>query len=148
MSNTPESLRSHLEVTAVGEHLQHYIRYGVPEIGWDGDPWLTLAYNKLEDRYEIWQEDPGREPVCVMRSKPFHTNGVPDIHELCIKLRDHDLRKLATHQIEKRVDDANYKRQMEVQEYEKERQYEALHRVAWEIGRAEGDYRPVITMGS
>lgn len=137
-------IRHELAVAAVGEHLQSYIRGGLPEVGWDGDPWLTLAYNKLQDRYEIWVEDPGQDPVCVMRSKTFTDNGVPSIQELCIHLANHDLRKLSTAMIEKRIDEHNLKVQAEAQERGLQEQAEALSKAYWYVGREIGEYRPVV----
>lgn len=142
MTNHPD-IRHELAVAAVGEHLQSYIRMGMPEVGWDGDPWLTLAYNKLQDRYEIWVEDPGRDPVCVMRSKPFD-EGVPSIQELCAHLASHDLRKIAASTIEKRIDDHNLKVQAAAAERGLQQQAEALEKVYWHVGREVGEYRPVV----
>lgn len=143
MLNHPD-IRHELAVAAVGEHLQEPVRNGMPAIGWSGDPWLTLAYNKLADRYEIWIEDPGRDPVCVLRSKPFTENGVPSVQELCTHLRDHDLRKITAHQVEKRVDAHNAAVEKAVRDRGHDQQAAALERVYWHAGRELGEYRPVI----
>lgn len=140
---THPDIRHELAVAAVGEHHQTYIRQGLPEVGWDGDPWLTLAYNRLQDRYEIWIEDPGRDPVCILRSKPFSENGVPSIHELCIHLRDHDLRKIAAHQIEARIDKHNLAVEAAAAEAGFQQQAAALEKVYWHVGREVDQYRPV-----
>lgn len=116
----------------------------MPEVGWDGDPWLTLAYNKLQDRYEIWVEDPGRDPVCVMRSKPFGNGDVPSIQELCAKLAQGDLRKVAIETVLKRIDDQNLAVQAAAAAKGLGEQTEALSKVYWEVGRALGEYKPVI----
>lgn len=141
-----DDIRHELMVAAVGEHLQAPIRNGMPEVGWDGDPWLTLAYNKLQDRFEIWVEMPGRDPVCVMRSKPFHENGVPSVQELCVHLANHDLRKLSEHQIMKRVDDHNAKVEAAAREKGLQEQAAALEKVYWHVGKATGEYKPVIAV--
>ena len=141
--NHPD-IRRELAIAALGEHHQKYIREGMPEVGWDGDPWLTLAYNKLEDRMEIWQEDPGRDPVCVMRSKPLDENGVPSIQELCVHLASHDLRKIASGMIEKRIDDHNAAVEKAAQERGFQEQAAALEKVYWHVGKEIGEYRPVI----
>lgn len=144
MARHPD-IRHELETAAVGEHLQHYIRNGMPEVGWDGDPFLTLTYNRLEDRYELWQQDPGREPVCVMRSQTFSDKGhVPSIHELCIHLAAHDLRKIAEGQILKRIDDHNARIEQEARERGFQEQAAALEKVYWHVGREVGEYRPVV----
>lgn len=115
----------------------------MPEIGWDGDPWLTLAYNRLEDRLEIWQEDPGREPVCVMRSKPLD-QGVPSTVELCMHLRDHDLRKISEDMIQARVDRENEENQARIAAEHLDRQVAAMEKVYWAVGRDTDNYKPVI----
>lgn len=139
-------IRHELAIAALGEHHQKYIREGMPEVGWDGDPWLTLAYNKLQDRMEIWVEEPGRDPVCVMRSKSLDENGVPSIQELCVHLANHDLRKIAVEQVIKRIDDHNEAVEQAVRDAHFDRQAAALEKVYWSVGKATGDYRPVIGM--
>lgn len=145
--STPPDIRHEIDVAAVGEHIQSYIRHGLPEVGWDGDPWLTLAYNKLQDRYEVWVEDPGREPVCVMRTGPFSENGEPSVHELCIKLASHDLRKIAVEQVLKNIDDHNERVQAEAAYQGQQKQQEALAKVYWEVGKATGEYKPTFGFG-
>ena len=140
----PPDIRHELAVAAVGEHLQHSVRTGMPEVGWDGDPFLTLAYNKLMDRYELWVEDPGRDPVCVMRSKPFTEEGAPSIQELCRKLAENDLRKISEAQILKRIDDHNLEVQAKAAAAGQQKQTEALEKVYWHVGKEIGEYRPVI----
>jgi hypothetical protein len=89
-----------------GEHIQQRIHYGIPEIGWDGDPWLSLYYNKLQDAYEVWDEKD--EPVLIAR-RPAETMGRIEeaVVQLCVGLRDHDFRKFSAEQIAKRVSDHN-----------------------------------------
>ncbi len=142
MSTRHPDIRHELAVAAVGEHLQDYVRTGLPEVGWEGDPFLTLAYNKLQDRYEIWVEMPGRDPQCVMRSKPF-SEGVPSIQELCQKLADNDLRKISEDQVLKRIDDHNLKVEADAAERGFQEQAAALQEVYWHVGREVGEYRPV-----
>tara|TARA_R110000824_G_scaffold37452_1_gene114920 strand:- start:24 stop:467 length:444 start_codon:yes stop_codon:yes gene_type:complete len=140
MNNAPD-IRHELEIAAVGEHLQRYIREGLPTAGWDGDPWLTLAYNKLEDRYEVWVEDPGRSPKCVLRSKPF-SRGEPSIQELCIHLRDNDLRKKSVDDVLAAVDAHNAATERKARESGFQAQAAALEKVYWSVGKATGDYKP------
>lgn len=145
MTRHPD-IRHELAIAALGEHHQKYIREGMPEVGWDGDPWLTLAYNKLEDRMEIWLQEPGKEPVCIMRSKTLTENGAPSIQELCVHLASHDLRKIAMSQVLKRIDDHNAAVQKAAQEKGFQEQAAAMEKVFWSVGRASGEYRPVISM--
>jgi len=138
----PPDIRHELEVAAVGDHHQAYIRKGLPEVGWDGDPYLTLAYNKLEDRFEIWVEDPGRDPRCVMRSGSFTMYGTPSIHELCIHLRDHDLRKRSVNEVLLDLDRHNRATEKRAQDKGLQEQAAALEKVYWAVGREVGEYKP------
>ena len=137
-------IRHELAVAAVGEHLQEPISYGMPEVGWDGDPFLTLAYNKLQDRYEIWITDPGRDPICVMRSKPFTENGVPSVQELCAHLAANDLRKISAERITDRIDSHNEAIEKAAREKGLQEQAAAMEKVYWHVGKEVGEYRPVI----
>ena len=60
-----DGVKDIIRTTAVGGAMQEMLTYGIPEIGWDGDPWVTLCWNKLESRWEIWSER-GEEPVCCL----------------------------------------------------------------------------------
>ena len=142
MTNHPD-IRHELAVAAVGEHLQQYIKEGMPTVGWDGDPWLTLAYNKLMDRYEIWVEDPGRDPACVMRSKPFGDGQAPSIAELCMHLAAHDLRKIAESHVLARIDKHNSAVEKAVRDKGFQEQAAALEKIYWAVGKEIGESKPV-----
>jgi hypothetical protein len=89
-----QGIKDIIRTSAVGGAMQEMLTYGVPEIGWSGDPWITLCWNKLENRWEIWSEKE-ETPVCVHRSVPMtDENKLPNIYELCAHLRDHDLHKV------------------------------------------------------
>lgn len=120
--------------------MQHKIRYGYPEVGWDGDPWATLCYNKLLDCFELWYEKD--TPVILMRSQPGKK--LPSLEELCIHLRDHDLHKWSAHAILNRVDKHNEAVQKAIQDKYHSQQAAALEKVYWHVGREIGEYRPVI----
>lgn len=140
MSKHPD-IRHELSVAAVGGHHQKYIREGLPEVGWSGDPWLTLAYNRLEDRWEIWLEDPGRDPQKIMQSKPFF-EGIPSVHELCAKLAEGDLRKRTTKDVLADIDKHNAKLEADIAQAHRDRQNAALEKVYWHVGKAMGEYKP------
>ena len=132
-------------ISALGEHMQEKIRYGDPALGWDGDPWLTLAHNKLEDRLQIWVEDPGRPAVLVMQTPPlYEMDHPPSVEELCIKLRDHDLRKISVEKIMERVDAANEANRKRIADEHQDTQAAALEKVYWHVGKEIGEYRPVM----
>lgn len=140
MSQHPD-IRREIAIAALGEHHQERIREGMPEVGWKGDPFLTLAYNKLQDRMEVWSEMPGRDPYCALRSAPL-SEGVPNIRELCQHLADHDLHTYSAAQLEKRVDDFNLANEKYIQEKGLQKQAEALEKVYWSVGKDTGEYKP------
>lgn len=77
-------IRKRVESEALGEHLQARVRHPDPIIGWEGNPWFTVARNVLLDRLEIWYEKPGEEQmVCHAPLDP-----PPDIGELLVGLME------------------------------------------------------------
>ena len=124
--------------SAVGGDMQHMLTYGIPEIGWNGDPWITLCWNKLESRWEIWSTRD--EPYCVHRSRPMHQRELPNIFELCAHLRDHDLHKVKVEDVLDRVDKHNDKLIKEQQTKVKEAQVEALEKVYWHVAKEVGHH--------
>lgn len=35
-----------------------WLREGKPELGWSGDPFLVLAFARIEQRWELWRHEP------------------------------------------------------------------------------------------
>ncbi len=118
--------------------MQKMLSGGVPEIGWDGDPDITLCYHKLEQRFEIWSTK-FPEPQCVHRSRRWsNKEALPDIFALCAHLRDHDLHKVAMSDILKRIDDKNAAIKQKADELAFGQQVQALEKVYWLVGREVG----------
>lgn len=91
----------------LGRHIQDALRYGIPEIGWDGDPWLTCTYYKLADTYEVWDEKDERPRLVCSKSRSSFGNADQAIVLLCMHLRDHDFRKVDTDDVLRRIDEEN-----------------------------------------
>lgn len=140
-------IRREIAIAALGEHHQKAIREGMPEVGWSGDPWLTLAYNKLEDRLEIWSTIPGRDPYCALRSRPL-SEGVPSSQELCRHLAEHDLHNFSIEQIQKRIDRHNMENEARIAAKGFQKQAEALEKVYWAVGKDTDNYKPTFGYGS
>jgi hypothetical protein len=80
------------------------LRFGYAPLGWEGDPRLTLAYNRVEDRIELWREEDDGEFRIVTRSRP----GMRTVDMNLVKfLVDHDRQRGFDPQ--KAVDDHNEK---------------------------------------
>lgn len=79
---------------------------GDATVGWIGDPWLYMAYNKLDNRIEIWRHCEDGVPRMIMRSKP----GVRVLDTAVLKfLAEHDSqsrRKYDAHEETVRHNDA------------------------------------------
>ena len=144
MPRSPD-IRHELDHAAVGEAWQSRIRFGDDSIGWEGDQALTLVFNSLEDRFEVWFEPIGHEPKCVLRSQPmWQTGRLPSIQELCIHLRDNDLKYRSIDDVTAAVDQHNAAVEKAARDKGFQKQAEALEKVYWHAGRDMGEYRPVI----
>lgn len=131
-------VRDIIRTTAAGEAMQTMLREGVPEIGWDGDPWLTLCWNKLELRFEVWDEKDER-PRLVYRSRQLPDSGeLLDIYQLCAHLRDHDLRKNDIDAVLKRMDAKNDALLAKDRARHFDQQCAAIEKVYWHVGRDQG----------
>lgn len=58
-----ENLAERVAVTAVGEHIAAKIKFGDPDTGWAGDPFLVLTYDP-DGYYRVW-DTVGEEPYLV-----------------------------------------------------------------------------------
>jgi len=127
-------VREFIRTSAVGESIQKRIREGVPEIGWAGDPFLTLCWNKIELRFEVWDER-DEKPGLVFRSRQlFDAADIPDVHQLCSLLRDRDLRRRGIDEILEEIDSQNEALLTVGQDQYKDQQMAALERVYGILG--------------
>jgi hypothetical protein len=111
-----------------GDHIQARLRFGIPEIGWDGDPFLSLYLNKLSDTWEVWDEI-GDEPKLLCR-RPAAIGRVEDaVITLCANLRDHDFRKHKPEDIVDRVVQKNEILKREKDRVHSEKRMEASDRI-------------------
>lgn len=60
------------QIVEIDSELVDALQNGYPPLGWEGDPLLFLAYNRADDRIELWRHNLNRDgrPGLVMRSKP------------------------------------------------------------------------------
>ena len=72
------------------------IRFGKPELGWSGDPALSLAFHRIENRWELWRHEP--EPGLPERHVIVARGPVgQDINEDAINLLIRRLVEMDTH---------------------------------------------------
>lgn len=76
-----------VDTTVMNDLLQR-LQHGDPTRGWEGDPRLSLAYNRPEDRWELWRWEWDGEYRLVMRSKPGHPIPLDVIDQLVLMDRN------------------------------------------------------------
>ena len=70
------------------QEIIHALHYGVPTLGWEGDPALAL-YRTVDKRWELWRLENDGEYRRFCRSTP---NAKLD-HSLILQLVAHDVRR-------------------------------------------------------
>lgn len=80
------------QIVEIDSELVDALQNGYPPLGWEGDPLLFLAYNRADDRIELWRHNLNRDgkPGMIMRSKPGQR--VADMN-LIRFLIEHDTRR-------------------------------------------------------
>jgi hypothetical protein len=101
-SSKTEGLAQRIADTSVGPHLQRKIKYGDPDTGWEGDPFLVLTY---EDGYwSIWDTHVN-PPDLVARKKADGSE--LNTRALTEGLRDSSLRRQSARDIFARIERHN-----------------------------------------
>lgn len=119
--------------TALGEHLQEALRRGVPDLGFDGDPWLTVYFNKLTESFEVWHERPGAKPYRCYTGK---TRDQLHLNVICAHLRDHDAHKGNNALVvAERVEASNAAVAAEQDRKADDKIAEVADKGAWDLGR-------------
>lgn len=77
---------SYASLTAVGGRLQEVIQQGFPEVGWRGDPLLSLE--RVGDVWQVY--DRAFNPPRPVLSKPVEGLRDLDFRSMCEMLRDAD----------------------------------------------------------
>lgn len=141
------------DVQILGPEYQKALRTPRPEIGWQGDPDLTLAHHHLTGwevlREEAYPTGHGWETrhVVIARQKPG-SNTRFDINQLLKGLVERDTR-VREHSAKKAADD--YIKAVEKEERERENQmYEAIRpvheKLAWVTAKETGDLAPQVSL--
>lgn len=78
----------------VAEHLVRPLREGKPELGWEGDPRLVLAFHAITHQWELWRHEPVRNNpdrhVLVAKGPPGQDINPQAVDLLIRHLIDHD----------------------------------------------------------
>lgn len=125
--NKAEILRRE-NLLLMGNHFQQVVRMGHPTVGWEGDPWLSVYYNKLLDRFEIWDEQIPDKPRLEIRSRPLEGRPLDPI-ELASMLVESDLRRKDMRQRVDEIERYNEAIERELRRKEAEKKAEAWDRV-------------------
>jgi hypothetical protein len=116
------------ETKLIGGDLCDIITKGSPAMGWEGDPFLMVCWNKELNRIEIWDERNGPGNETLVGSAPF--DPPPNPYQMVQYLLMRDMSRKSIDEIVKEIDDHN---DAIVRSNEKERQdklEEAKDRVA------------------
>ena len=144
-----QGLLDYIRTNQVAEVLSQRVQLGWPELSWDGDPWLVVVHNKLEDLIEVWDTKHER-PVLYAQKRLSSFGGriEPAVARLCMHLRDHDFRKYTMEQQIQRVDDANERRQQELDYEHHQKMMASMEKVYWGLAKDLGESRPFISVPS
>lgn len=124
---------THGEIEYVKGRMQDAIQKGMPEVGWRGDPLLSLVFNHQQETWIV--QDHAFSPPKVVLRKPANGMRDLDFRSLCVKLRDGSFEGQTVETIMDRMDARNA-------EIQKQRDYKALQlhqegaeRLAWAVNR-------------
>lgn len=132
------AIHQSLRAREVGPEWQRALNEGVPEIGWEGDPWLTVAYNQLEHKFEVWDEKPSATGPTPLAGWPAD-EGPAAVLKLCALLRDMSIKHRDPLEEIKRIEEHNEKVKQEAEARHAEARSEAAAIIAHAVGKAVGE---------
>ena len=95
------------ETKLIGGDLCDVITKGSPAMGWEGDPFLMVCWNKELNRIEIWDERNGARKETLVGSAPF--DPPPNPYHMVQYLLMRDMSRKSVNQIVQEIDDHNDK---------------------------------------
>ena len=95
------------ETKLIGGDLSDIITKGSPAMGWEGDPFLMVCWNKELNRIEIWDERNGAGRETLVGSAPF--DPPPNPYQMVQYLLMRDMSRKSVNQIVQEIDDHNDK---------------------------------------
>ncbi len=127
------------ETKLIGGDLCDIITKGSPAMGWEGDPFLMVCWNKELNRIEIWDERNGAGKETLVGSAPF--DPPPNPYQMVQYLMMRDMSKKPIEKIISEIDDHNDKIIEGKQKEQADRMEEAEDRVALAHHQTVGGYR-------
>lgn len=127
----------------LGQQIQEALHRPDPTTGWTGSPDLVAAYNRLEDRWELWEDQGDGTHRLIARGPCGERLSIPQmlrgLVERDTRLRGQDHDSLVDKML-KNIEKADAEREakavdaiMPVQE-----------KLAWTVAKATGDLSPVV----
>jgi hypothetical protein len=127
------------ETKLIGGDLTDIITKGSPAMGWEGDPFLMVCWNKELNRIEIWDERNGAGKETLVGSAPF--DPPPNPYQMVQYLLMRDMSRRSIHEIVQEIDDHNDKIVEGKRKENADRIEEAEDRVALAHHQTVGGYK-------
>jgi len=139
MDKRSELTRRIRETKLIGGDLTDIITKGSPAMGWEGDPFLMVCWNKELNRIEIWDERNGAGMETLVGSAPF--DPLPNPYQMVQYLMMRDMSRKSINEIVQEIDDHNDKIIDDKKKEQADRMEEAEDRVALAHHQTVGGYR-------
>jgi len=139
MDRRSELTRRIRETKLIGGDLTDIITKGSPAMGWEGDPFLMVCWNKELNRIEIWDERNGAGMETLVGSAPF--DPLPNPYQMVQYLMMRDMSRKSINEIVQEIDDHNDKIIDDKKKEQADRMEEAEDRVALAHHQTVGGYR-------
>lgn len=107
----------------VGSGFADMLRFGIPTMGWEGDPFLMVCWNKQLDRVEIWDTRQGEGNEQLVGSAP--ASPPPSPHKMIEYLMMRDMHRKSIDKIVDEIDAHNDKIMEDVDKRHKDEMEEA-----------------------
>jgi hypothetical protein len=127
------------ETKLIGGDLSDIITKGSPAMGWEGDPFLMVCWNKELNRIEIWDERNGAGKESLVGSAPF--DPPPNPYQMVQYLMMRDMSRKSVNEIVQEIDDHNDKIMKDREKEQADKMEEAEDRVAFAHHQTVGGYR-------
>ena len=127
------------ETKLIGNDLADIITKGSSSMGWEGDPFLMVCWNKELNRIEIWDERNGAGRETLVGSAPF--DPPPNPYQMVQYLMMRDMSRKSINEIVDEIDDHNDKIIEDKRKVDADRMEEAEDIVAFAHHKTVGGYR-------
>ena len=139
MDRRKELTQRRRETKLIGGDLSDIITKGSPAMGWEGDPFLMVCWNKELNRIEIWDERNGAGKESLVGSAPF--DPPPNPYQMVQYLMMRDMSRKSVNKIVQEIDDHNDKIIKDREKEQADKMEEAEDRVAFAYHQTVGGYR-------